>query len=366
LTCLGPVLQVMRHCRLQADKSLRLILHSILEKQRQKDKREISHIVYSFFRYRLIIDSILAEYGRRSKTSPQTFDLLRVAFVLLFFSRARPLPVTVNEVVKKACKNDKPYLNAVLRALTRNHAEISADLSRMLAENPQSAFPLFLQREFSNLGLTTADLGRLLNEPVFHFRVAPGPKKKAVLAEILSGRGIEHRYLPGLNSFMIKELTPIRDVLEAGNLGYLQNTASQAVAEIAAGIKAGFYLDACAAPGAKALTLALKRPQSRVLANDLNLVRLLRLQQRIKSLAVNNIELLVSDLKCLPLRQTGFDLLLLDAPCSAPCPDQQFVRPRPVRQVVDPRFDRESRRCEQLQPGGPRKDAGQVPVVLDA
>lgn len=317
MTFLHPVLQILRLWRRNPEKNLRPILHAFLAGHQATERKEISRTVYGLFRYRNLLDLMLASHSRRNRLSPLLHDLLRAAAFLLLFADCRPPAVVVNETVKICPAADKPYLNAVLRSLAKNLDNEKEHLKQILDREAPTLFPEFVRRELLELGLDNSGFQSLLQEPCFHFRLIPGRENHDRLSGILSDRDLEFKELPQLNSILFKELSPVRGLLQAGRLGYLQNSASQAVAEIAAEVASKRVLDACAAPGGKTLTLALARPQVRILANDLNPLRLLRLQTRLQSLGIGNVDLLASDLLNLPLGNAGFDLLMLDAPCSA-------------------------------------------------
>lgn len=318
MSFLHPVLQILRLWRRNPEKNLRPILHALLAGHQASERREISRTVYGLFRYRNLLDLVISSHSRRSRLNPMLGDLMRTAAFLLLFADRRPPAVVVNEAVRISPAGDKSYLNAVLRSLVKGLDAEKKRLKGILEDEADSLLPPFQRRELLELGLGKSDFQSLLQEPRFHFRVVPGPENLDRLTAILLERGLDYRELPGLNSILLKELSPVRDLLQAGRLGYLQNSASQAVAEIAAEFSGKRVLDACAAPGGKTLTLALLRPQARILANDLDPRRLRRLRTRLQSLEIGNVDLLAADLLSPPLgNNAAFDLIMLDAPCSA-------------------------------------------------
>jgi 16S rRNA (cytosine967-C5)-methyltransferase len=76
-------------------------------------------------------------------------------------------------------------------------------------------------------------------------------------------------------------------------------------------------LDACAAPGGKALLLARAAgPRGRVIAGDIHEHRLRIIQQQLARTGTKNVRLVALDAtQPLPFSQ-GFDRVLIDAPCS--------------------------------------------------
>jgi 16S rRNA (cytosine967-C5)-methyltransferase len=108
---------------------------------------------------------------------------------------------------------------------------------------------------------------------------------------------------------------------------YLQDEASQLVAHLAAirsnPLKSRIsnlkFLDLCAAPGGKTTLLAQLVPEdSLIVAGDLRLHRLRTMKELSERLGVANIHLVQFDAAAtLPFdEREGFDVILLDAPCS--------------------------------------------------
>src|SRR5262249_62315027 len=108
---------------------------------------------------------------------------------------------------------------------------------------------------------------------------------------------------------------------------YFQDEASQLVAHLAAirsnplrsQVSNMRYLDLCAAPGGKTTLLASLLPaNAQIVAGDLRLHRLRTMREVSERLGVGNIHLVQLDAVApAPFdQQKGFDVVLLDAPCS--------------------------------------------------
>jgi len=76
-------------------------------------------------------------------------------------------------------------------------------------------------------------------------------------------------------------------------------------------------LDLCAAPGGKTALLSHRFPKARIIAVELNEVRLPRLQENLSRLRCDNVEVLQGDVMNLPFDDNSADAIFLDAPCSA-------------------------------------------------
>ena len=122
--------------------------------------------------------------------------------------------------------------------------------------------------------------------------------------------------------------------LESG-LVWPQSRGSQ-LAGLAVGVQEGErVLDLCAAPGGKTTQLAGKAAE--VVAVELHMGRARELEQNVKHLGFDNVTVVNADARELPAELTGFDRVLVDAPCSglgvlAARPDLRW-RAQPLREL---------------------------------
>ncbi len=96
--------------------------------------------------------------------------------------------------------------------------------------------------------------------------------------------------------------------------GYVQDLASQWVAELLEARADDRVLDAAAAPGGKATALA--GSAARVIAADVRLSRAHQIAGNRATLGLANLDVVVADGRGAPFRSRSFDRVLLDAPCS--------------------------------------------------
>jgi 16S rRNA (cytosine967-C5)-methyltransferase len=138
--------------------------------------------------------------------------------------------------------------------------------------------------------------------------------------------------------------------LERG-LVWPQSRGSQ-LAGLAVGVREGErVLDLCAAPGGKTTQLAEKAAE--VVAVELHEGRARELEENVRHLGFNNVRVVNADARELPPELTGFDRVLVDAPCSglgvlAARPDLRW-RAQPL-----PELQRELVRvaADRVKPGG--------------
>ncbi len=147
-----------------------------------------------------------------------------------------------------------------------------------------------------------------LMEPLEHEALAP--------ARLLPPRYMPTAAILELRGAALTELELFRE----GSL-YVQGEAAQLPVHLAGLERGERVLDLCAAPGGKAIQAAAAiAPTGEVLAVDIAARRLERLGENLSRLGVRNVRLLEHDGRCrLPesaVPAGGFDVVLVDAPCS--------------------------------------------------
>jgi 16S rRNA (cytosine967-C5)-methyltransferase len=148
-----------------------------------------------------------------------------------------------------------------------------------------------------------------LEKPPHVFRFNPRRTDAAAQAE---AAGLTWRPLDLPGAFQ-SESGPVSDLAECGVL-YLQDVGSQMVARLAA--RPGRTLDACAAPGGKAMLLGdLATGGDLVVAAELSPSRLRTLRELVARWGSTNVAVVGADARRPPFHAT-FDTVLLDAPCS--------------------------------------------------
>jgi len=79
----------------------------------------------------------------------------------------------------------------------------------------------------------------------------------------------------------------------------------------------GIILDVCAAPGGKTALLSHRFPNAQMIAVELNGKRIPRLQENMKRLRCQNVDVIQADALQMPSLPNSVDAIFLDAPCSA-------------------------------------------------
>jgi len=274
-----------------------------------QDRHLTTALVMGVLRWQIWLDQqIRAHLDRpKAKLDPEVQIALRLgAFQLLQMERI-PAHAAIDESVELAKLAGHRFaarmVNAVLRKV--------AGASRGVAANPEAAYPDWMVDRWAlSYGAETARLictdGQ--TEPVTTIRVTDSR-----VEEELRQPGIE------LNS---GRLLRAARIVAGGDISAtaafregrarFQDEGSQLIAEIAG--PGTSILDACAAPGGKALILAERNPKARIVACEASPQRLARLRERLTARA-GHIECRLGDAAALS-DVDAFDLVLADVPCS--------------------------------------------------
>jgi 16S rRNA (cytosine967-C5)-methyltransferase len=283
-----------------------------------RERALLHELVLGTLRRRGAIDHALEPLSSRplGRLSPGVLDALRLGAYQLIFLRVAP-HAAVSESVELA-RSVEPrsagFANAVLRRLQREgppaEPEPTADPLGWLTT--AGSLPRWLaERWLARLGPETAvaRARAALEAPPTHFRL--NPRFPETAAEIAAA-GIETlpTAVPGALEAEGGRLVPFT----ARGALYVQDAGSQLVAHLAAA--EGLVLDACAAPGGKALLLAdLGGPRTRVVAAEVSRRRLASLARASERWGARNLRPVRADALRPPLAAL-FDSVLLDAPCS--------------------------------------------------
>jgi 16S rRNA (cytosine967-C5)-methyltransferase len=291
-------------------------------------------------RWQIRLDFLIERYARRSldRLDPEVAIALRLGlYQLKFLSRIPPhaaINESVNLVKQRGKKSAAPLVNAALRAAQRDEGPdldqaIKNPLERLSVETSHP--PWLLRRWIERYGEEDAREAALAETaaPRAAFRFNARRAGKAQTRQWLADHNVAIRdseLAPGAAVIETGSLPPQSEPVREGWI-YLQDEASQLVAHLAAirsnPLKSRIsnlkFLDLCAAPGGKTTLLAQLVPEdSLIVAGDLRLHRLRTMKELSERLGVANIHLVQFDAAAtLPFdEREGFDVILLDAPCS--------------------------------------------------
>ena len=305
-----------------------------------RDRALAMEIATGTLRWRAQLDHVIAQMSSRplGRIDADVLDLLRLsAYQLLYLARVPDHAVVADAVtlVQTLGKQSAgPFVNAVLRAMAR-----------------LGGTPGLPQRPTSTPSASTTDLAELLDylsvtlshprwlaerwyrrygfeatEQWLRFNNAAAPMAIRVntlrctsdhLADELLAHGVEttrSRWTP--SALVVTRGNPAMTPLATQGLFWIQDEASQLVAELVRALPGQRVLDTCASPGGKSLVIAgVLHDVGQIVCGDLRPNRVTLLADTLAGTGVRCTQTVRFDARQPPSGPV-FDWVLLDAPCS--------------------------------------------------
>jgi len=303
------------------------VLLAAEEPRLQTVDRALCHeLVLGVLRRQLLLDKIVEHFSKRRVESLD--QAVRIAlwlglYQLRFLTRI-PASAAVNESVSlvRAARlsSAAAFVNAVLRRATREPeydpaAEISDPIEKIAVQTSQPAW--LIERWARWMGLDQAESFAHANNlvPPTAFRVVA---KRGNQSEILSkltaaGAALESSHVVD-GAWRVSGATSLLRELSAAGEIYLQDEASQLVAQLLDAKQGELVLDLCAAPGGKTTMIA---DRTVVVAADRSPTRMQTVVATTKLHQLESVRPVILDAtEQLPFRPETFDRVLVDAPCS--------------------------------------------------
>lgn len=260
------------------------------------DRALLKAILMGVLRNRSLLDHWIGLF-RRGKLDPETRDVLRVGFCQLLILRI-PDHAAIYETVECARRPVQGLINAVLRKAAHSRM-------RLLRELPEVELPIQYSHPHWLWKRWRALFGR----------------KDALELMAWNNRPAEVTFRPNLLNPPPEEAAPPEEASEVGADGhyYITDPSTIHAPALLAPRPGERVLDACAAPGGKAIHLAgLMENEGELLCCDANEKRLPRLRENLERCGVSIAEVLQHDWsEPAPEHWLGdFDAILLDVPCS--------------------------------------------------
>jgi len=289
-----------------------------------RERAFLHELVLGTLRRRGSIDHALARLLDRplERVDPRLRGSLRLGAHQLLHLRV-PARAAVNEsvtLVRATTPRGTGLVNAVLRRLAREGPPPAPDPERepLAWLTTSGSLPEWLaKRWLARFGSSGAvERARAtLDEPPLVFRL--NPRHPDAMQRVVAA-GLEPRPATAPGAWIAASGRPAD--LHAAAVIYLQDDRAQRVAALAIG--SGRTLDACAAPGGKALLLAdtlAERGDSRsgyVVACEASRRRLATLALVAHAWGSTRLHLVHADAERPPFSEMSFDQVLVDAPCS--------------------------------------------------
>lgn len=295
-----------------------------------RDRALCHELVMGVLRWQLWLDR-LAEHFTKRPTSDLDVAIrliLRLGLYQLRFLSRVPASAIVNESVnlvhRARLRSAGALVNAVLRRAARElnidpAQSISDPLERLAVATSHPAW--LIERWTRAFGIEeTEAFARANNQPApIAFRVVTQrASENEVITQLrASGAKLEPSTI-AKHAWRITHNGPLFAELVAGGELYVQDEASQMVAQVLDARTGERVLDLCAAPGSKATQIAdALKGTGVVIASDVHAHRLRIVRDAAKLHSLSNVHCLtLNGLELLPLRENSFDRVLVDAPCS--------------------------------------------------
>jgi 16S rRNA (cytosine967-C5)-methyltransferase len=227
-----------------------------------RDRRFVTELTYGTTRMRRACDFLVDRFTVR-EPDLTTRAWLRMGAYQLRFSEV-PTHAAVSATVDAAPRKVRGFLNAVLRRVADEPVEWPSDAVRL-------SYPDWM-------------VGRLTDELGYDATMAA--------LDVMNQRPAVTRRADD----------------------YVQDRASQWVAQLVDSAEGELILDAAAAPGGKATDMA--RSGARVVATDVRMSRAQLIVDNLGTLGLDNVAVVAADGRRSPFAARTFDRILLDAPCS--------------------------------------------------
>jgi len=300
-------------------------------KELNPNDRALTHeLVLGVLRWQLWLTRLIEHYSNRnvSTLDPSIRTILSLGLYQLRFLTRVPPSAAVNESVKLVrqarLRSAEGFVNAVLRRATREPdydpvTEARDENERLAVKTSHPAW--LIQRWTNAFGAAEAESFALANNrqaPVaFRITSLLGQPADEVLNRLRSAGANLQPSLIAKDGWRV-EGSPeeVRELVREGRI-YLQDEASQLVAEILGARPEDTILDLCAAPGGKATLIAEQLVEGRIIAGDLHEHRARIIEQTSRQQRLDRLSCVVLDAsQPLPFPDQSFDRVLLDAPCS--------------------------------------------------
>ena len=301
------------------------------EPRLQPADRALCHeLVLGVLRWQRYLDKIVEHFSKRRIASldPAVRIALRLGLYQLRFLTRIPASAAVNESVSLVrvarLSSATAFVNALLRRAVREAeydpaAEVSDPLERIAV---QTSHPVWLiDRWATSFGVAEAEAFAQANNvvPPAAFRVVSTKANESeVLSKLRTAGATLERSAIVKGAWRVSGATSLlRELSTAGEI-YLQDEASQLVAQIVDAKPGERVLDLCAAPGGKTTQMAdHSGDRALIIAGDISTARMTTIIATMRLHELESIKpVLLDATEQLPFAPRSFDKVLVDAPCS--------------------------------------------------
>lgn len=298
------------------------------EELSSQDRALLYELVLGSLRWQRWLDCLIEHYaGRRAeRLDAPVRRALRLGLYQLRFLARVPESAVVNDSVNLVhaarLRSAAAFVNAVLRRATREPDydpahKIKEPLERLAVETSHPTW--LIERWADAFGFEeTKAFARSNNDvPPVAFRVVKNVESDAI-EELRAGGALLTPSLIAKGAWRVSGPSAVwRRLAREGKI-YVQDEASQLLANVLGAREGEKVLDACAAPGSKTTHIAaLTNGEAKIVAGDLYEHRLGTIFESAARQKLKNIRTVVLDARAsLPFVAGSFDRVLVDAPCT--------------------------------------------------
>ena len=294
-------------------------LNNVLKLSEDCDKPNITRIVYGVLDNSVKYDYIIADLcTKKPKNSMVT--LLKVGLYLLYEMKSVPDYTAINNTVSIAKKVSKGALSGFVNGFLRKAVDYKLVLPEdlILRQSIEHSVPVdVINLLNSEYGVELTEL--ILTKRDIHFeniRVNELLIEIKEFEELLIENKIEYSKGELPNCFSVNLSGLLRAKLISGYYT-VQALASMICCETLEVKDDSVVLDCCAAPGGKAIYMAVMAPNGKVIAGDIHDHRLTLIEKYCDRMCVDNVEPVFLDGTVLNEKHMNtFDKILCDVPCS--------------------------------------------------
>ncbi|MBW4490835.1 MAG: 16S rRNA (cytosine(967)-C(5))-methyltransferase [Trichocoleus desertorum ATA4-8-CV12] len=298
-----------------------------------QDRRLATELVYGSVRRQRTLDALIDQLGKKKshQQPPDLRAILHLGLYQLRYLNQIPASAAVNTTVELAKQNGFAGLTGFVNGLMRQYirlAESSGDPLQLPSDPVQRlgmlhSYPDWIvQVWLDQLDLAeTEQLCEWMNRPPhIDLRINPLCTSLEAVEAAMQAAGVAVKRLPHLpQALRLLEPAGAIQKLPGFQEGWwmVQDASAQLVSYLVDPQPGEFVIDACAAPGGKALHLAeLMQDQGTIWACDRTPSRLKKLTENAERLGIHSTEISIGDSRDQPQFIGKGDRVLLDAPCS--------------------------------------------------
>ncbi|MBV8883395.1 MAG: 16S rRNA (cytosine(967)-C(5))-methyltransferase [Chroococcidiopsidaceae cyanobacterium CP_BM_RX_35] len=297
------------------------------------DRRLVTDLVYGSVRRQRTLDALIDQLAKK-KAHQQPLDLRTIIHLGLYQLRYQeriPSSAAVNTTVHLAKENGLAGLAGFVNGLLRQYIRLASDQVDPLSlpENPVEflgvlhSYPNWVVEVWlEQLGMVeTEQLCEWMNQsPTIDLRINPLQVEIEKVEAALLASGVLVRHIPQMpQALKLIGSTGSIQNLPGFSEGWwtVQDSSAQLVSHLLNPQPGEVIVDACAAPGGKTTHIAeLMGDRGTVWACDRAAARLRKLEENVKRLQLQSIQLCIGDSRNLTQFENSADRVLLDVPCS--------------------------------------------------